>query len=227
MKLLANFIDWLYPRNLVCAICGLETLVGMDGLCEGCRAQLTIHPSCECPAQLDGLICGLAYTEAVESPMHRFKYQRQIALASFFAQFIELPDSWKFDCMIPVPLHPLRQWVRTFNQSQALCAELQQRYQRPVCTHLLLRTRYTKPQAQLDAAHRSFNLTAAFSASKNVSGRSVLLVDDVATTQATLITCADALKQAGAKHVYGACACLAGVPKQNSALPLSASEQCK
>ncbi len=206
------FVDALFPDGVVCALCNQEAVVGNDGMCCACRAAIVRCPrTLNAPDGLDGLTAGLIYNEATEAAVHRFKYQRQVWLAPFFAGFIELPAGWRIDCLTPVPLHPLRRWLRTFNQSERLASALQARYPIPIRSDLLRRTRYTAPQARLDAARRAVNLTGAFSANARVAGLSVLLIDDVTTTHNTLQNCAAALRHAGAKRVYAACACLAGL----------------
>lgn len=204
-------VNALFPEGVVCALCNQEAVVGSDGMCAACRAALARCPrALNAPAGLDGLAAGLIYNEALEAAVHRFKYRRQVWLAPFFAGFIELPADWRIDCLIPVPLHPLRQWLRTFNQSELLARALQTRYPLPIRRDLLHRTRYTAPQAKLDAARRAVNLTGAFSANTRANGLSVLLIDDVTTTHNTLQSCAAALRRTGAMRVYAACACLAG-----------------
>ena len=203
--------DILFPERLVCALCNEESVVGSDGLCDRCRAALAPCPrALAAPAGLDGLAAGLIYNAAIEPAIHRFKYERQVWLAPYLAQFLVLPDDWQIDCMVPVPLHPLRSWLRTFNQSELLAESLTERYPVPIRRDLLRRTRYTLPQAKLDAAGRAENLVGAFSASLRASGLNCLLVDDVTTTHHTLQECAGALKQVGAARVYAACVCLAG-----------------
>lgn len=210
MKLWQAFLNWLYPPDVVCWACGRETFLSEGGICKDCLQTLCVHPVADCPPALDGLVCGYAYDGSVASAVQRFKYQGQRWLADPLAATVLLPEDWQIDCMIPVPLHPLRQWQRTFNQSEDLCRMLQRRYPFPIRTDLLRRKRYTYPQAKLSADRRKTNLFDAFSAAPAVSGRSVLLVDDVTTTHSTLIECAQSLRKAGAANVYGACACLAG-----------------
>lgn len=215
MRLLESIAELLFPDHVVCKLCGNEALVGPDGMCAPCRAGL-LHSDAPLtpPDALDGLVAGLVYHGSVTTAVQRFKYHGQIWLARFLADWITLPPDWAIDCMIPVPLHPLRKWTRSFNQSELLACELQRRYPVPIGCKLLMRTRYTRPQARLHAMQRAANLTDAFRASPQVRGLSVLLIDDVTTTHSTLTACAQALRQAGARRVYGACACVAALGAQ-------------
>ncbi|WP_300162163.1 ComF family protein [Solidesulfovibrio sp.] len=104
--------------------------------------------------------------------------------------------------IVPVPLHPRRLAWRGFNQSLELSRLLAVRLGRPVAMRALCRIRDTTPQSQLPGARRRANIAGAFAADPGqVEGRSVLLVDDVMTTGATIDAAADALRRAGAVRV--------------------------
>lgn len=211
-----RFLNILYPKTLVCAVCGRETIVSDRMLCADCEAKLITEPTIDCPEMLDGICAGLTYTEALHAPVAAFKYRRSTWLAPFLAQFMLIPDTWQIDCIVPVPLHPLRQLWRTFNQSELLARHVGRRYHIPVSTKLLFRTRFTKPQARLSAAERRTNLNGVFRASRAVFGRSILLIDDVTTTHTTLTACAEALRRQGAAHVYALTACCAPAPHKST-----------
>lgn len=207
---LSRLLAYVFLPRCHCVLCQREASVGDDLLCEDCRRRLRVCVSPAAPQPLDGLCAGLVYEDDAVWAMHRFKYQNDLYFRHLFAAFINLPPEWRIDCMIPVPLHPFKHWLRGYNQSEELCMELQARYPYPILKKLLRRTRYTDTQTRLSAKQRAKNVRGAFVADARVSGRSVLLVDDVTTTHATLIACAAALKAAGAKRVYAACACQAG-----------------
>ena len=116
-----------------------------------------------------------------------------------------IPADWPIDCIVPVPLHPRREKERGFNQSFILAKFVAERYNIDIRAELLKRVRDTSPQVGMNAKLRAKNLTGAFEASPECAGLSVLLVDDVRTTGATLKECASELKKHGAARVY---ACL-------------------
>jgi len=102
-------------------------------------------------------------------------------------------------CVVPVPLHASRRRHRGFNQS----ADLARHLGLPV-VHALRRVRATATQAELPAAQRHRNVRGAFAvtrAGRSLAGATVLLVDDVSTTGATLHACAAELKAAGVADV--------------------------
>ena len=102
------------------------------------------------------------------------------------------------DLVVPVPLHRRRRRARGFNQAEELARHLG-----PRCRAVLVRTRATPSQTDLPAAQRHANVRAAFALRRraDVAGLTVLLVDDVSTTGATLEACARVLRLAGAREV--------------------------
>ena len=110
------------------------------------------------------------------------------------------------DFVLPIPLHPRRFLARRYNQSALLAMELAKKINRPMVTNGLIRIKMTKPQTKLSLQGRRENVLGAFLANQNVlSGRSVLLVDDVFTTGATMMSAVKELRRAGVKRVAVFC----------------------
>ena len=142
--------------------------------------------------------------------IHGLKFQGRRTLAARLGPLLreaagDLLD--EADAVVPVPLHPWRQWRRTYNQADLLAVTLG----RPVW-HALRRRRATPPQTALDRHARCANVRHAFAlggwmpgaearARRLVAGRTLVLVDDVLTTCATLDACARVLVDAGAREV--------------------------
>lgn len=149
----------------------------------------------------------VAYEGPIESAIQRFKYEgwRRLAgpLALLLAErlMVEgLAGSW----VLAVPLHAARQRKRGFNQSELLARELRARLALEQPPGRLVRTRATPPQVGHDRLWRLENVMGAFEWRGNdLGGRSLLVVDDVATTGATLEACAAALKAGGSGPVIG------------------------
>lgn len=163
--------------------------------CEGQRWHLSV------------IVPGARYEGLVRELIQRFKYGRDQSLMRplgdlmFGALSDPRLEGKKFDAIVPVPLHPLREREREFNQAALLAKSLGIHLHLPVL-HCLKRTHATLPQAGFDRSHRLKNLEGAFEIRKSVEeGASLLLVDDVTTTGTTLNACAAVLSEAGAGEV--------------------------
>jgi ComF family protein len=142
--------------------------------------------------------------------VHGLKFQGRRSLAARLGALLRqaaAPALEGADAVVPVPLHPWREWRRGYNQSALLASTLGV----PVWP-LLRRVRATSPQSTLDARSRHRNVRDAFAlgsfwpgsagrAAARISGRVLVLVDDVLTTGATLDACARVLREAGAADV--------------------------
>ena len=199
-------LDALYPPDVACALCGRETLLGEDRLCDACRGSLVPAPPLDCPPPICGITAAYRYAGGAREGIRALKYHNQVRLAPFFAGAINIPPEWKIDRVVPVPLHPLKQWLRSYNQSALLAEELCKRYRLTQQNDLLRRTRFTRSQTTLGEFERAKNVAKAFEAVSDVKGLNILLIDDVTTTHSTLLSCAVALQAAGAKQIYAACA---------------------
>ncbi|MHB8634940.1 MAG: ComF family protein [Fimbriimonadaceae bacterium] len=142
------------------------------------------------------------YSGRAGQAVRRLKFSRATTLAAPMAAQIasayERTFAGEIDAIVPVPLHWTRKFMRGFNQSELLCFGLPRALVRP---ELLRRVRATQPQSSLDAAARLVSLADAFRASPAVAGKSILLVDDVATSGSTASECARTLHEAGATAV--------------------------
>jgi ComF family protein len=105
------------------------------------------------------------------------------------------------DALVPVPLARRRERERGFNQAELIAARLGRRLGIPARPRWLGRARSTEPQSELDAAARRRNVRDAFLAAPAVAGRSIVVIDDVLTTGATVRECARTLRRAGARSV--------------------------
>lgn len=149
-----------------------------------------------------------AFTGVVHDAVVHFKFRGLRAagneIADLLAPIIETQEL-PIDVLVPVPLHPSRQKERGYNQTEVLGRLLSERTSIEVAPLALRRIRPTPPQAGVaDRAQRVLNVAGAFTAEASVvSGKRVLLLDDVCTTGATLNECARELPAAGAASVSG------------------------
>ena len=125
----------------------------------------------------------------------------------FFDAYGHQLDRYNIDAVIPVPMSRSKLKKRGYNQAEVWAASLARELNKPLDAKALIRNRDTLPMKELSSRMRIENLRGAFSINKNIIGkyRTVLLVDDIFTTGATLDECALMLKKAGVQKVYGAC----------------------
>jgi ComF family protein len=146
------------------------------------------------------------YGGPVRQAVHSLKYKRNMALGEIFSrEMIACLSqlSWKIDVVIPVPLGIARLAERGYNQAALLARPVALGLGIPYQPNGLGRARETASQVDLDAKERKRNVRGAFRARPAiVKGRNVLLIDDVATTGATLDACAEALLAQEASAVY-------------------------
>ena len=114
-----------------------------------------------------------------------------------------LTQEMRGELLVPVPLHPQREAKRGYNQAALLAVALGEEIGLPVAEQALQRVRNTASQTKLTRQERRVNVNAAFEmkTGADFQGKHVVLVDDVATTGATLEACAITLLQGGAKNV--------------------------
>ena len=182
-----------------------------EPLCPRCGRELEQRRAgCGCQARLRSvalLRSAAAYEGPLEQALHRFKYEGWRALAPALAGLMvdRLPcpiEGGESARLLPVPLHRRRLRERGYNQSALLARELRRRWGLPDAAGRLVRVRDTPPQVGLDRPTRRQNVAGAFDwDGALLGGGRILLVDDVATTGATLEACGRALKAAGAGRV--------------------------
>lgn len=148
------------------------------------------------------------YKGVIPKIIHEVKYKGYYAICMEAGEMIQenYHREFDFDYFVPVPLHPKRERERGFNQAKKLAEAIGGH---PVID-LLERSKTTRPQFDLTYEERQRNMVGAFGLSrklknKNLEGKAFCLVDDVATTGATIFECAKVLKHAGAKNVWAIC----------------------
>jgi len=195
--------DLIFPP--ACGNCGRVDF----RFCPGCLHELEQVPLAMSSLRVEGLNELRAtgpHQGVLQNAVRAFKYDGARALAMTLADRLvsalrEL--NIHIDAVVPVPLFADREAERGYNQSDLLGQHLALKTGIPARPAVLTRIRETSQQAMLTGPERQDNVRDAFSASEDVIGLSVLLVDDVATTGSTLRECAKALRQQGAGSVYG------------------------
>ena len=148
------------------------------------------------------------YEGPLREAIHRWKYEEKNYLSLFFGEklaegFCRYWDPQSFDLIIPVPLHSKRLREQGFNQALLLVKELSRRTRIPYSKRLLQKRILTPPQVNLSGGEREKGVRGSFHIQRDeeIEGKSILLVDDVYTTGATVNECSKVLLKAGAERV--------------------------
>ena len=199
-------------RGCVCSTCWNAVVTLPEPRCDRCGDHLHSHTRASvdrCCIHCSGGAGHVAkaraigpYAGSLRAIVHALKYDGRRSLARPLAHSMRRAGAdivTGADIAVPVPLHPARRRERGFNQAADLASHLGL----PV-VHALSRVRATPSQTTLHAAARMANVDGAFRAARRASdvrGATVLIVDDVRTTGATLEACAIVLREAGARDV--------------------------
>ena len=139
--------------------------------------------------------------------IHQLKYQNLKAISAHLARLLAdylLLNPLPGEVLVPVPLHPHRLRERGYNQSALLAQELGKLIDLPVIADCLIHVKEAKPQVRTDTLmERRKNVTGAFSCDDKISGKQIILIDDVCTSGATLEACATTIKHNGAVSAWG------------------------
>ena len=213
-----RLLDLLYPPRCAgcgrggewsCALCRRQTLPVPQPYCHRCGQPLTRSDCRSCAAVLpvvEAVRAATLFEGPIRQAIHRLKYSNLTAVAPALGQLLAetyQQAGWSVDVIVPVPLHPARQRQRGYNQAERLGRPLAASLAIPLAPQALRRHRATGDQIGLDPAGRRANVAGAFAVAQaaTVVGKTVLLVDDVATTGCTLDACAQALFDSGAMGV--------------------------
>lgn len=214
--------DLLFPKK--CVSCQREG----DFFCHKCQQKINFIQTQSCPfcnrisplgrfcercqrkykMALSGILVAAHLEDPLREAIHTYKYQFVKELSYSLSQIListlrkNLPH--KAPILIPTPLHRRRKAWRGFNQAELLADLVGCEFGLPVLKRSLLRIKNTYPQIELKRQERKENVKGAFFyQGKDLKKETILLIDDVATTGATLNECAKELKKAGARAIWG------------------------
>ena len=213
MKLFKSLINLLFPR--VCAGCGNILLEGEDTVCTTCRFLL---PKTGYENNPDNPLAQLFYgqmpfnavmaefffskTGKVQHLIHGLKYHGCRENGLFLGQeigksLLQAPDYQGIEYIIPIPLHPKKEKIRGYNQSHVIAEGISEIMNVPIAEKCLVRKVFTDTQTKKSREERYKNVKDIFDVKNaaKIAGKHVLLVDDVLTTGATLMSAGKALME--------------------------------
>ena len=217
---LQNFSELLYPK--LCGGCGNHLYENEEVVCVYCRASLPLSGECDFENNAsEKLFWGKVSITAAASflffqkksstqhLLHQLKYQQKENIGEWLGeQFAySLQSKGRFDAVeiiIPIPLHPSRIKFRGYNQCDAIARGMASVLQIPIVNGVLTRSVATQSQTKKNRFQRFENMNSVFSLAQAsaIKGKNILLLDDVLTTGATLISASQVLQQAGSNKLF-------------------------
>lgn len=206
--LFSGLLDLIYPP--LCLLCERRLDQNEDQVCLSCLHNFKLIGKAHAQFSVPGEIyLGTAWAlfefdEAFQSLIHHLKYSRRrkpvvTVLDHYRTAIISQLPTHTYDLVISIPLHPRKLRERGYNQVDGMSNWLSRELGASIGNHLVARTKYTRTQTKLNAEERQQNVASAFAVKDDtgVSGKKILLVDDVLTTGATANALAQVLRQVG------------------------------
>ena len=213
MRLFKSLINLFFPR--VCAACGNLLLEGETTVCTTCRFLL---PKTEYENNPDNPLAQMFYgqmpfnavmaefffskTGKVQHLIHGLKYHHCRENGIFLGQeigksLLKAPDYQGIDYIVPIPLHPKKEKIRGYNQSHVIAEGINEIMNVPIAEKCLVRKVFTDTQTKKSREERYQNVKDIFDVKNaaKIAGKHVLLIDDVLTTGATLMSAGKALME--------------------------------
>lgn len=190
------------PTDGCCRVCG-RAVEGQphEYLCDDCKGANAPF--------FDRAASAVRFEAEARDLLLGYKFNRRLWYRDEFTDWLEGAARARFDVtavdlVLPMPITLFHRLDRGYNQSAYLASLLAKRFDRPYAANVLVRTGHPKRQSELDEDARRENAKNTFAVRhpEKVRGRTVLVVDDIMTTGATLSECARELKSAGAWRIW-------------------------
>ena len=218
--MLNKIIDYVYPK--VCGFC--NKIISTEYTCKNCQEKLKYMYESErqlvsVNKYFDILICSYKYNGIIRSKILQYKFKNKKYLYTTLSQrLIELLNMYsnEIDIIIPVPIHFMRAFNRGYNQIFLIARFIAKKIDKELKNNILKKVRNNKPQSLLTANKRKNNVYNAYKLIRAdaIKGKTILLIDDIYTTGATVNECSKVLKENGAKKIIVATVAKATISKQ-------------
>ena len=211
-NIFSSILDLVFPDS--CLNCGKTGSI----LCNRCLKQIKPIPgqSIHLKQPIEKVLCYTSYSGIMRKIITKFKFENKKRIAETIANLMSemiinrIPEFAKMS-LLAVPLHASREKERSFNQALLLARNISKNLNIPCIENVLIRNRATNFMHKLNKKERMQNIKNAFTVvdKQAVSGKDIIIIDDIMTTGATLTAIAAELKKSGCNKVYGATAAMA------------------
>jgi ComF family protein len=221
MRFLSDIFDFFLPR--LCPSCGNKLTPDEENICNTCLNNIEpvkenrLLKEYNKKFRAAGIITGFtslyvfAKDKEIQKVIHAIKYENRFrtgeSLGKVLGEKILAENrGWNIDLIIPVPLHHLKRAERGYNQSYYISRGVSKKLKTALDDNSIKRIKYTETQTSMNIVERVENISGAFAVRKrkNITGESILLIDDVITTGSTVSECARVLLENGAVKVFAA-----------------------
>lgn len=221
-----DLFDFFLPR--FCPACRQKLLNIENTVCNKCKDSIIIADKSRIEFEFDKKFASKKFISGITSLyvfekdkelqeiLHQFKYNKRYRIGVMLGGELarlrkQIITDWKIDLVVPVPLHHIKKAERGYNQSCYIAKGLSKALKLPNKENVLRRKRYTESQTLKSISDRELNVKNAFSVKRNklIKNKTILLIDDVITTGATISECAEQLLGKGALKIYAASAAIA------------------
>lgn len=217
LNFFSDIFDFFLPR--LCPSCGNKLNPGEESICVDCFLQIKLAS----PDRLNndfqkmfkskGVISGFTAlyifekNKEIQKIIHAIKYQNRFRTGELLGKLLGEKirnENWDIDLVIPVPLHHLKRAERGYNQSFYIAWGVNKMLRKQLDDKTLKRIKYTETQTAMNIVERVENISGAFAVKHkgNITGKNILLIDDVITTGATVSECGSVLLDNGAAKVF-------------------------
>jgi ComF family protein len=221
-----SFFDFLLPR--FCPACKQKLSPDENTACKNCISKIKIASAERLVNEfgrkfadkniISGFFSAFVFEKDKELQhiIHALKYDNKFLAGIFLGQqlgahLMSIANDWKIDLIIPIPLHQLKKAERGFNQSYCIAKGVNRILNLTFKEKVIKRKRFTESQTTMNIMEREENITGAFKVTKptSVKDKTILLIDDVITTGATISESGRILLESGAKKIYAASVAIA------------------
>jgi len=216
-KFLNKIISYIYPNRCIscgkvqkeaafCDECRKSCRPLPKERCAGCN-QCVLNCTCSLGNSYEGLVSAYLYAGTARDAILHFKFHARPEIKSPFGEEVarlvcERYKNIKFDGIVFVPMTRKGVRERGYNQCELLSLVISEELGLPIFPGGLVKIREGDKQRKLSSAARKKNVKSLYKCMDDMSGKTILLIDDIKTTGSTLNACANELKKAGAVTVY-------------------------